>query len=171
MAFLKRLVIVMGVVLVPLLIGLLFTYDVVKINWVSMMGIQPSFPAQRDPLPLPQRSIPIQGAAYIAELGAPVNPVAADDASLKRGKKYYEISCQICHSATGNGKGPFSAFLTQNRPANLLEGRSVTMGDGDIFMTITQGVNGAMPALKENLPTPEMRWDVVNYVRSLQKAK
>ena len=36
-------------------------------------------------------------------------------------------------------------------------------------MTITDGVPGRMPHLRENLPTAEMRWDVVNYVRLLQQ--
>ena len=82
----KRLLMILGGVALPLLVGLLFTYDVIKIDWISFMEIQPSFNPQEDPLPLPARSVPVQGAAYIAELGAPVNPVAADEASLARGK-------------------------------------------------------------------------------------
>jgi len=70
MAVLKRLIIVLGLAVTPLLIGLLFTYDILKIEWISFMEIQPSFIAQEDPLPLPARSVPVQGAAYIPELGA-----------------------------------------------------------------------------------------------------
>jgi hypothetical protein len=44
----------------------------------------------------------------------------------------------------------------------------VTLSDGEIFMTITDGVAGKMPNLRENFPEAQMRWDVVNYVRSLQ---
>ncbi|HCE16427.1 MAG TPA: hypothetical protein DEQ80_01075 [Anaerolinea thermolimosa] len=168
MAVLKRLLIVLGLAVTPLLIGLLFTYDIIKIEWISFMEIQPSFIAQEAPLPLPARSVPIQGAAYIPELGAPPNPVPADAASLERGKTQFEINCVICHGATGKGNGPFAAFLVEKKPPSLLEGRPLTLSDGEIFMTITNGV-GKMPSLKENLPTPEMRWDIVNYVRSLQK--
>lgn len=170
MAVLKRLVLVLGLVITPLLVGLLFTYDVVKIDWISFMEIQPSFGAQEDPLPLPARSVPVQGAAYIPELGAPANPVPADEASLARGKTQYEIACQICHGATGKGNGPFAVFLNPKKPANLLDADRVNLSDGSIFMTITNGMPGAMPPLKENLPDASMRWDVVNYVRSLQKA-
>ncbi len=170
MAVLKRLVLVLGLVLLPLLVGLLFTYDVIKVDWISFMEIQPSFSAQEDPLPLPARSVPVQGAAYIPILGAPANPVPADEASLARGKKQYENTCLICHGATGKGNGPFAVFLNPTKPANLLEGAPVEFSDGAIFMTITNGVQGTMPPLKENLPTAQMRWDVVNYVRSLQKA-
>jgi len=163
----KRLILVLGLIMVPLLAGLLLTYDVIKVDWISFMEIQPSFHAQEDPLPLPARSVPVQGASYIAGLGAPVNPVTADEASLARGKASYEVSCALCHGADGKGTGPFSAFL-KNKPANLLEGKPLTNSDGAIFLTITNGVDGRMPALIENLPTASARWDVVNYVRSLQ---
>ena len=165
----KRLILILGVVALPLMVGLLFTYDVIKIDWISFMEIQPSFNPQEDPLPLPARSVPVQGAAYIAELGAPVNPVPADEASLERGKAAFEVSCALCHGTAGNGAGPFSAFL-QNKPVSLLEGAPLTTSDGAIFLTITNGVAGRMPALIENLPTASARWDVVNYVRSLQAA-
>ena len=36
----KRLVMLLGLALVPLAIGLLFTYDVIKIDWLSFMEIQ-----------------------------------------------------------------------------------------------------------------------------------
>jgi mono/diheme cytochrome c family protein len=173
MGVMKRLWIVLGIVLVPMLLGLLFTYDVIKIEWVSFMAIQSSFKPQRDPLPVPAASVPVQGVAYIAELGAPSNPVAADKASLTRGQQYYTNTCAICHGNSGNGKSVIAnSFLQKNPPTNLLQGAPLTMSDGEIFMTITNGFQGIMPQLRENLPDAQMRWDVVNYVRSLQqKAK
>ena len=164
----KRLAIVLLVVLLPLVIGLLFTYDVIKINWVSFMAIQPSFRAQSAPLPMPKDSIPVDGAAYIAGLGAPVNPVPADPVSLARGKEAYDINCALCHGVQADGKGPVASFLEARKPANLLEGTPRNSSDGAIFMIISNGVTGAMPALRENL-TVRDRWDIINYVRSLQK--
>ncbi len=168
MGVMKRLYIVLGIVLVPMLLALLFSYDVIKIEWVSFMAIQSSFKPQRDPLPVPAQSVPVQGAAYNPELPAPVNPVAADKDSLKRGKTNYETSCLICHGAKGNGKGPFAAYLKPLAPADLTDAERKAMSDGEIFMVITRGMDGAMPSLRENLPEASMRWDVVNYVRSLQ---
>jgi mono/diheme cytochrome c family protein len=165
----KRLILVLGLVLTPLLFGLLFTYDVIKLEWISTMKIQPAAQPQRDPLPLPQRSIPVQGAAYIAGLGAPVNPVHADEVSILRGKQLFETHCGLCHGKDGKGAGSFAPFLSQYKPANLTEGNPTTISDGAIFITISNGVSGRMPALKENLPDARERWDVVNYVRSLQK--
>ncbi len=172
MAIVKRLIIVMVVLATPLLLVLLFTYDVIKIDWISFMEIQPSYRPMEAPLPLPARSIPIQGAAYIRALGVPVNPIAADEASLARGKASFDTACALCHGPTGGGDGPFSGFLVKNPPANLIkaDANARSISDGAIFMTITDGIEGRMPALKDNLPTADMRWDVVNYVRSLQAA-
>jgi hypothetical protein len=51
----------------------------------------------------------------------------------------------------------------------LLEGRPLNLSDGELFTVISNGVPGAMPSLRQNLPDEEMRWAVVNYMRSLQK--
>lgn len=170
MAVMKRLVILMIALVGILAAGLLFTYEVIKLDWISFMEIQPSYFAQEDPLPLPARSVPIQGAAYIRELGVPVNPVPADEASIARGKASYETSCALCHGPEGLGNGPFSGFLVKFPPANLVkpDANARVISDGAIFLTITDGVAGRMPALKDDLPTGDMRWDVVNYVRYLQ---
>jgi mono/diheme cytochrome c family protein len=165
----KRLIIILGLVSLPLAIGLLFTYDVIKIDWVSFMEIQSSYRPMEDPLPLPARSVPIEGVAYIPELGVPVNPVAAESDSLTNGKKLYDTSCALCHGATGEGNGNFSGFLSKFPPVSLVDVNRMSLSDGAIFMTITDGVPGRMPHLRENLPTAEMRWDVVNYVRLLQQ--
>ncbi len=165
----KRLIIILGLVSLPLAIGLLFTYDVIKIDWVSFMEIQSSYRPMEDPLPLPARSVPIEGVAYIPELGVPVNPVAAESDSLTNGKKLYDTSCALCHGATGEGNGNFSGFLSKFPPVSLVDVNRTSLSDGAIFMTITDGVPGRMPHLRENLPTAEMRWDVVNYVRLLQQ--
>ena len=103
MAVMKRLIIVLGLVVAPLLLGLLFTYDIIKIEWISMMEIQPSYNPQEDPLPMPARSVPIQGAYNDPNLGAPVNPIPASENSLARGKYFYDINCAICHGPEGAG--------------------------------------------------------------------
>jgi mono/diheme cytochrome c family protein len=169
MAVMKRLIIVLVVVSMPMLLGLLFTYEVIKIDWISFMEIQPSGQPQRDPLPMPARSVPVQGAYIRAELGAPENPYEATENSIARGKYFYDISCQPCHGAQGQGNGPFAPFLRQNPPSSLLTEDTINLSDGEIFVIISEGIEGAMPAMRYNLPDEEMRWTVVNYVRSLQQ--
>jgi mono/diheme cytochrome c family protein len=163
---LKRLGILVLVVLVVSGILELFAYDVIKIDWVSFMEIQPASQPMYDPLPVPTDSIPIEGAAYIASVGAPVNPVAADAASISRGMELFRINCVQCHGELAHGDGPISIYLT-NKPANLTSLSVQALTDGGIFMTITNGVPGKMPALNENFTVRE-RWDLVNYVRGLK---
>jgi mono/diheme cytochrome c family protein len=150
---------------------LIFSFDVIKIDWPSFMEIQPSYRPMENPLPPPERSIPIEGAVYIPNSQVlPENPMKADDASLARGKELFAINCQMCHGVTGEGNGPIAAFLTKFKPANLTSPLIKAFPDGQIFMTITNGVPDRMPPLNENLTVSE-RWDVVNYVRTLSKPK
>lgn len=169
MAIIKRLIIVLVVLSAPLLLGLLFTYDIINIDWVSNMEIQPSYRTMEDPLPLPANSIPIQGAGYIEELGPPDNPVEASQESLERGEALYNIHCALCHGEAGDGKGPFAPFLKTYPPGDLTAADAQNLSDGAIFLVITHGVEDRMPALHENLPNYEDRWHVVNYVRQLQQ--
>ena len=148
----------------------LFMYDVIKIDWPSFMEIQVSYRPMEDPLPVPGRSIPIEGAAYIPYMGAPENPTTAgDEASLTRGAELYAINCKMCHGPEGKGNGSVSAFLA-NKPANFTTEVVQSKSDGSFFMTITNGVDGRMPALNENLTVSE-RWDVVNFLRTFKLAK
>jgi mono/diheme cytochrome c family protein len=155
-------------VVVGVLFGILmlFTYDVIKIDWPSFMEIQPSYRQMENPLPVPERSIPIEGPIAIPGMGAPENPTTADDASIARGSELYDINCKMCHGQPAEGNGPIAAFLA-NKPANLTSQVVQSKSDGSIFLTITDGVAGKMPALNENFTVSE-RWDLVNYVRTLK---
>jgi mono/diheme cytochrome c family protein len=145
---------------------LLFTFDIIKIEWPSFMEIQPSYRQMENPLPVPQQSIPIEGPVAIPGMGAPENPTAADDASIARGAELYAINCKMCHGQTAEGNGPIAPFLA-NKPANLTSPVVQSKSDGSIFLTITNGVTGKMPALNENFTVSE-RWDLVNYIRTLK---
>ena len=161
-----------GVFTVLGLIGvviLLFTFDVIKIDWISFMEIQPSYKQMENPLPPPERSIPVEGAVSIPGMGAPENPSTVDEASLARGAELYAIHCQMCHGTTGEGNGPIAPFLA-NRPANFTTEVVQSKSDGSFFLAISNGVDGRMPALNENLTVSE-RWDVVNFLRTLKLAQ
>jgi len=151
-------------------IMMIFTYDIIKIEWVSFMEIQPSYRPMEDPLPPPERSIPIEGAIAIPNMGAPENPMPADEASVTRGAELFAIHCQMCHGATGEGSGPIAPFLVNFKPANLTTDVAQSKSDGSMFLTITNGLEGRMPALNENLTVSE-RWDVVNFLRTLKASK
>jgi len=169
MRLFKQLVGVFAVVGVLVGILLMFTFDVIKIDWSSFMEIQPSYRPMEDPLPVPERSIPVEGAAYIPNMGAPENPSTVDEASLTRGAELYAIHCQMCHGVAGEGNGPIAPFLA-NRPANITSEVVQSKSDGSFFLSISNGVDGRMPALNENLTVSE-RWDVVNFLRTLKLAQ
>jgi mono/diheme cytochrome c family protein len=162
----KRVSILAGVVVLVSVIVLMFSYDVIKIDWVSFMKIQPAFQPMSDPLPVPKDSIPVDGSVYIASLGVPTNPVPADAASVGRGAELFRLNCVMCHGLQAKGNGPVSIYL-QNKPADLTSLPVQALSDGGIFLTISEGIQGKMPALNENLTVRE-RWDVVNYVRTLK---
>jgi mono/diheme cytochrome c family protein len=151
-------------------IGMLFTYDVIKVEWPSFMEIQPSYRPMEDPLPVPARSIPVEGPVSIPNMGAPENPVTADETSITRGAELFAINCQMCHGETGEGNGPVAPFLVNFKPANLTQGVVQDKSDGALFLTVTNGVTGRMPALNENLTVRE-RWDVINFIRTLKAAQ
>jgi mono/diheme cytochrome c family protein len=151
-------------------IVLLFTYDIIKIEWISFMEIQPSYRPMEDPLPPPARSIPVEGPISIPGMPPPENPVEADEASITRGAELYAIHCAMCHGQTAEGNGPIAPFLLNAKPANLTTPVVQSKSDGSIFLTITNGVDGKMPPLNENLIVSE-RWDLVNFIRTLALAE
>ena len=167
MRLLKQLFVVFAVLAVLAGVMLLFSYDIVKVQWVSFMGIQPSYGNMEEPLPVPERSIPVEGAAYIPGMGAPENPVHADEASIQRGAELYALHCAMCHGTDGKVvDGLVAGFLATYKPANLTLPVVQNKSDGALFLTITFGIQGRMPALNENLLVRE-RWDVVNFLRTL----
>jgi mono/diheme cytochrome c family protein len=100
-------------------------------------------------------------------MGAPVNPVEADDISITRGRQLFSINCAPCHGMAGTGNGPVASFLQDRKPTDLTSPVVRSFSDGAIFLTVSAGKEPFMPPLNENLMVRE-RWDVVNYVRSLQ---
>jgi len=162
----KKLLIIFSVIVFLSGVLLIFTYDLIKIDWISFMEIQPSFKPMENPLPVALNSIPVEGAAFIPGMGAPANPVSPDEISLARGEQLFNINCVICHGKSGKGDGVVAAFF-QFKPADLTTVIVQSNSDGAIFLTISNGVNGRMPALNENLNVRD-RWDVVNYVRTLK---
>src|SRR5688572_12610932 len=79
---------------------LLFTYDIIKLEWISFMEIQPAYRPMENPLPVPAQSIPIEGAIAIPGMLPPENPIEADESSIARGAELYDIHCKMCHGQT-----------------------------------------------------------------------
>src|SRR5512147_667469 len=114
----KRGLVIIGLVLTPFIIGLLFTFELIKIPFPTDMANQPSVNYQEGPRILPpEGAVPVQGLSVIPE-EFPVNPVLSDEVSLQRGAVLYAIHCQFCHGSQGHGDGPLAQYFDRT-PQNL----------------------------------------------------
>ena len=96
------------------------------------------------------------------EAKATKNPVKGVGAA----KKNIETNCVTCHGPNGKGDGPAAAALPPPKPADWTSAKVAAESDGEIFWKISNG-RGAMPPWK-HLPEKD-RWEIVNYIRTLQK--
>ncbi len=98
------------------------------------------------------------------------NPILSDfsEASLTVGLKYYQTNCMICHGNQGEGgeKSSVGAKMALKPPAVTSE-KIRKWSDGQIYHVITMG-QGLMGPYASHIPQ-KYRWQVVNYVRHLQK--
>jgi mono/diheme cytochrome c family protein len=93
-----------------------------------------------------------------------------DLAYLQRGKDRYQIYCLPCHGALGDGQGITKQYGMGATPT-FHDDRLRKITEGEIFNTITNGsVNKNMQSYADKLQ-PTERWEVVAYVRALQRAQ
>ena len=124
----------------------------------------------------PQNSVPVYGTAApgfeygrlpaiatIDSMSGIPNPVAADQRSLNNGRINFQINCAVCHGPLGQGNGPATRFGMAG--INLTSDVTKNRTDGYIFGMIRNG-RGLMPTYNR-IEEPD-RWDIVNYIRSLQ---
>jgi cytochrome c553 len=90
------------------------------------------------------------------------NPIPMTEDSIMKGKALYEKHCVSCHGESGKGG---------NGIPDLTDGLWIHGDtDGEMFHVITDGTKGPTPmkGFKKEL-TKEMRWQLVNYIKSLKK--
>jgi len=97
-----------------------------------------------------------------ADAKAVKNPVKGAGSA----KKNIETNCVTCHGPNGKGDGPAAAALPPPKPADWTSAKLASESDGELFWKISNG-RGAMPPWK-HLPDKD-RWEIVNYIRTLQK--
>lgn len=135
----------------------------------SDMVDQPSFRPQEDPLPLAEGAVPAAGLEPVLSRDEAmrdlVNPVAATPANIAQGARLYGTFCLHCHGAKGRGDGPVAAKIS--KPADLTAKQYIESRDGLFYYTIRHGTP-IMPALAEAI-APRERWEIVNFVRTLQR--
>jgi mono/diheme cytochrome c family protein len=118
----------------------------------------------------PTGFVPYRYAKDFEGSSANKNPLAGDfsDDTLKVGIKFYVTNCAVCHGekAEGGDNLPVGQKMAL-KPPSLLSAKIRGWSDGQIYHVITMG-QGVMGPYASHIPQ-QYRWQVVNYVRTLQK--
>ena len=92
------------------------------------------------------------------------NPIKATPESIALGRRHFMTFCTPCHGESGKGDGPVSAkFIPPPDLTNPTLHRART--DGYWYSYVSVG-GAIMPSYGEAL-SPEERWHLVNFVRTL----
>ena len=98
------------------------------------------------------------------------NPLAGNMTPdvLKVGQKYFETNCAVCHGQAGTGNPDSNVVKNMAlKPPSIMTDKIKGWPDGHIYHVITEG-QGVMGPYASHIPQA-YRWQVVNYVRFLQK--
>ena len=152
------------------------------VGWFATMRHQRSIRPYVMPRPSVPGAVPVTGAevqtigldagAKTTTADALVNPRTRTSESLDRGKWVYETYCLVCHGEAGRGDGPISAASGGPFPGirSLVTDTVARRSDGYIYSVLINAPSmgrGLMPIYGDKIHGAD-RWDVVNYVRSLQ---
>jgi mono/diheme cytochrome c family protein len=77
----------------------------------------------------------------------------------------YQANCARCHGVDALGGG-VDAATTQVTPPNLRSGHLDQHSDADVYLWISDGLPGGMPAWSGTLSETD-RWNLVNYLRAI----
>lgn len=100
-----------------------------------------------------------------------VNPVKSDEKSVLRGARLFAVNCSPCHgdiTKTPYAPGPVAEKFVM--PPDITNDFYKQKPDGLFYATIEFGGLAVMPAMGWKL-SPAEHWDIVNYVRSVQRTK
>ena len=152
-------------------------YVVHHVGWFATMRHQRSIKPYAMPRPTVPGTVPVDGT----ELDS-IAPAAAErltnlrtqtSESLNRGKWVYETYCLVCHGESGRGDGPISSAA--GGPffgvRSLVTDTVARQSDGYLYAVVIHAPRmgrGLMPIYGDKIHGTD-RWDVVNYVRSLQQ--
>lgn len=112
----------------------------------------------------------------ILEEGAAVkNPLDSTAAIIADGKALYTVYCNHCHGPKGMGDGKVASGVTVDGVekgllggvANLKGEAYINLTEGHIFHVITMGKGLMQPHGSQ--VSPEDRWKIAKYVKTLQK--
>ena len=94
------------------------------------------------------------------------NPIQPSPESVRHGGELFAIYCTPCHGSSGRGDGPVSTKFVP--PADLTNPELHKVRSDGFWQSYLSAGGAVMPSYAEAL-TPEERWHVVNYLRTLAK--
>jgi len=150
--------------------------DVVHhVGWFATMRHQRSLKPYARPIPPVPGTVPVTGLEPAVDLRTAdrlVNARTRTSESINQGRFLYQTYCQVCHGEAGRGDGPISSaaggpfFGVRSLVNDTIARRT----DGYIYAVIVSGQvmgRGLMPIYGDKVRGTD-RWDLVNYVRTLQ---
>ena len=126
-------------------------------------------PENTAPVGFKPYAYPTDVAGATKDLKNPLSGIDSNEVTFA-GMKMYETHCQVCHGHKGEGgeaSGSLVSTFMALKPPPLLSDKVRGMSDGQIYHIITMG-QGVMGPYASHVPQ-NMRWQLVSYIRSLQK--
>ena len=93
-----------------------------------------------------------------------------DNVDVERGRERFGIYCSPCHGLAGDGDGVVNSRLGVKAPS-FHDQRMKDMAVGQMYRAILLGVNGGNMGSYAGQITEQDRWNVLAYIRSMQKAR
>ncbi len=101
-----------------------------------------------------------------SSVNRPKIPIPSIGVNLDRGRMLFNQKCAACHGENGKSQTPF-AGVAPVRPEDLTGEKVQSLGEGEIYQVISDGVRSSgMPAFKGRI-TDEALWQIALYVRRL----
>jgi cytochrome c oxidase cbb3-type subunit 2 len=110
-------------------------------------------------------------------LVVPPPPPFTGEAVVRGEAVYKKLGCAACHGLGGRGDGKSAPKLKYDsgkpvRPADFARQADFKCGQrpGDVYRTLMNGMDGSpMPSFADET-TPEQRWDLVQFILSVERA-
>jgi len=102
-----------------------------------------------------------------AEARNRANPRPATPESIEAGAGIFASQCAMCHGTRGDGQGELAARLKYTMPDFTAPEARARRTEGELFWILTEG-HGKMKGEGDRL-SDTVKWDLVNFVRSLAR--
>jgi mono/diheme cytochrome c family protein len=165
---------ILGAVLIVTLFGLT-VWGIVTLYDENMpagrMWETPGVKPHEEPLQvMDTRTIPVKGGENFYRLADPATLKSPFDltqaAAVSAGEKAYQYYCIQCHGRYYDGLGTVGQSFAP-LPSDLRSAKVQSMLSEKLFHEISYGIpNGRQPALASTI-SPEERWQVIAFVKSL----